>query len=491
VRRRGSLIAVLAAAVFSGLGSASANAQSSISATVGSSPGGYVMSPGFVGTSLEYNALHLYTGRDPAHLDPVLIRLLRGLAPGQAPWVRIGGNSADRTWWPIRGTLPPAGVGYNLTPGWIQVTKALATHLGAHLILGLNMAGGRPAVAATEARVLYKGITPRYASDFEIGNEPDVYHEFSWYVDQHGKVVYARPADWNPLEFAIQYAQWRAAIPPLPLAGPSFAELNWVGFFGSFLRSERGLRLATYHRYPLRAGVTNPQSPIYASIPNLLNDSSSAGLAKGIAPAVAAAHAARTPFRMDEMNSASNRGQTGVSDTFTSALWFLDTLFNLANVGVDGVNVHTLPNAAYELFTITNPHHVWQAFVHPDYYGMMMFAQAFPPGARLLPVTAPNAPLKIWATHGADGHIRVEMINKDPFNAYDVQVQVPNASIASLEYLQAPSLSSTSGVTLGGRSFGNETTSGALPAPHTSPALAVAGVYTINVPVASAVLLTQ
>jgi hypothetical protein len=237
--------------------------------------------------------------------------------------------------------------------------------------------------------------------------------------------------------------------------------------------------------------VSNPQSPIYASIPNLLNDSSSAGLAKGIAPAVAAAHAARIPFRMDEMNSASNRGQTGVSDTFTSALWFLDTLFNLANVGVDGVNVHTLPNAAYELFTITNPHHVWQAFVHPDYYGMMMFAQAFPPGARLLPVTAPNAPLKIWATQGADGHIRVEMINKDPFNAYDVQVQVPNASIASLEYLQAPSLSSTSGVTLGGRSFGNETTSGALPAPHTSPALAVAGVYTINVPVASAVLLTQ
>ena len=52
------------------------------------------------------------------------------------------------------------------------------------------------------------------------------------------------------------------------------------------------------------------------------------------------------------MNSASvHAGKRGVSDTFASALWVLDTLFNLAAVGVDGVNVHTLPGAAYELFT--------------------------------------------------------------------------------------------------------------------------------------------
>ena len=31
---------------------------------------------------------------------------------------------------------------------------------------------------------------------------------------------------------------------------------------------------------------------------------------------------------------------------------------------------------------------------------MLMFAQAFPPGARLLPVTAPSGPVKVWATSG-------------------------------------------------------------------------------------------
>jgi hypothetical protein len=125
---------------------------------------------------------------------------------------------------------------------------------------------------------------------------------------------------------------------------------------------------------------------------------------------------------------------------------------------------------------------------------MMMFAQAFPPGARFLPVSVPNAPLKVWADQAPDGHIRVELINKDPLDAYQVQVQVPNANIAgraSLEYLQAPAVDSTSGVTLGGQTFGTATTTGSLPPPQTQPALAVGSSYTVNVPAAGAVLLTQ
>jgi hypothetical protein len=449
------------------------------------------MSPGFVGVSVEYNALHVYTGRDAGRVDPVLINLLRGLAPGQAPVLRVGGDSADRSWWPIRGALPPAGVNYTLTAGWVQVVKALASHLGGHLILNLNMAGGRPAVAAAEARALFRGIGSRYVSAFEIGNEPDVYSQFSWYTSRYGKSVYARSASWNLLQFIAQYSQFRAAIPPVPLAGPAFAELNWIAGLGTFLSAEPGLRLVTVHRYPLRAGVTDPNSPIYASIPTVLNDNASEGLAQKVAPAVAAAHGYGRPFRMDEMNSAANRGQRGVSDTFASALWVLDTMFNFAGVGIDGVNLHTLPNAAYELFTFSHSHGQWSAFVHPEYYGMLMFAQAFPPGARPLPVSAPNSPLKIYATVTPDAHIRVELINKDTSNDYLVQVQVPNASNANLEYLQAPAVNSSSGVTLGGQSFGTRTTTGTLPPPHTLPTAAVNGSYVVNMAPASAALLTQ
>ena len=85
----------------------------------------------------------------------------------------------------------------------------------------------------------------------------------------------------------------------------------------------------------------------------------------------------------------------------------------MASVGVDGVNFHTLPHAGYELFTFRHVNGTWEAFVHPEYYGLQMFAQAFPPGARLLNLSAPSGPVKVWATQGTDGTLRVTVINED------------------------------------------------------------------------------
>jgi hypothetical protein len=91
------------------LGAAVAHAETQIS--VGASPLGRPMPPGFVGVSLEYRAVHAYTGRDPRSVNPVLIQLLRALAPGQSPVLRIGGDSTDQTWWPVPGMIPPGGIG--------------------------------------------------------------------------------------------------------------------------------------------------------------------------------------------------------------------------------------------------------------------------------------------------------------------------------------------------------------------------------------------
>ena len=70
-----------------------------------------------------------------------------------------------------------------------------------------------------------------------------------------------------------------------------------------------------------------------------------------------------------------------------SALWALDALFELPPVGVDRVNIHSYPGATYELFTFAREHGSWRAFVEPEYYGMLMFAQAPPPGSRLLGIS--------------------------------------------------------------------------------------------------------
>jgi len=40
---------------------------------------------------------------------------------GQAPVLRIGGDSTDTTWWPTPGLRPPPGVTYSLSPRWLAV----------------------------------------------------------------------------------------------------------------------------------------------------------------------------------------------------------------------------------------------------------------------------------------------------------------------------------------------------------------------------------
>ena len=66
---------------------------------------------GFLGLSLEFRSVEAYAGDDPTALDPVFVQLVRNLAPGQAPVLRIGGDSTDWTWWPTPGIARPPGSG--------------------------------------------------------------------------------------------------------------------------------------------------------------------------------------------------------------------------------------------------------------------------------------------------------------------------------------------------------------------------------------------
>jgi hypothetical protein len=464
-----------------------------VAPVVGSTPTSPPIPPGFLGLSLEFYAVHKYTGDDPNAVNPVLVQLIRNLTPGQAPVLRIGGDSTDQSWWPVPGVLPPRGIDYPLTPEWMRTTSALAQTLGAKLIVGVNLMLDRPALAAVEARALLAGLGNSVEA-LEPGNESDLYATLPWYLTTAGKPVYGRPRLYTVPQLLQEFSNVVHALPAAPIAGPTFANLPWLSAgLGGFLASEPQVRVVTFHRYPLRGCNTPPTSPSYPSEANLLSDAAQSGLAQGVAPYVTIAHAQGVPFRIDEMNSVACAGRQGVSDTFASALWMLDTLFELANVGVDGVNVHTLPGAHYQLFAFTHTNGTWTAAVQPEYYGMLMFAEAAPPGSRLLPISGvADGPLKVWATLAQDGTMRIVLINEDPANAQSVVLQPPGGGApATAVQLTAPSETATSGVSLGGQSFGDSTGSGVLTGQlqttTVSPAL---GLYSVTVPPGSATMLT-
>ena len=118
------------------LGAASAPRTGRAASAVSGAP----LPAGFIGLSLEYKSLAAYTGAEPASIDPVFMQLIRNLALGQAPVLRIGGDSTDEAWWPVAGVAKPPFVSFTLTSAWMQDAAALAHALDAQLILGINLA---------------------------------------------------------------------------------------------------------------------------------------------------------------------------------------------------------------------------------------------------------------------------------------------------------------------------------------------------------------
>src|SRR5690242_16236679 len=174
------------------------------------------IAPGFLGLSLGYWAVPAYAGPNPRRVNPVFLQLIRNLAGGSAPVLRIGGVTSDNTWRPTKGLRRPAGVVFGLTRRWIRTIGAVAAKLDARLILGLNLEADSPKVAGTEARALMAGVGRGRVQALELGNEPELYSTFTWGISG----APGRPAGWDFAAFDRDYARIANGLPDLPLAGP-------------------------------------------------------------------------------------------------------------------------------------------------------------------------------------------------------------------------------------------------------------------------------
>jgi hypothetical protein len=411
----------------------------------------------FLGLSTEYWSLPAYESN-----MPVFGRVLSMLhVAGQGPLVlRVGGNSADHTFWEPAVRRLPRWM-FQLTPAWLRAARTLLQRFSVRLILDLNLVTDRPLVAAQWARAAEAQLPHRSIIGFEIGNEPDIYSRWFWItrMARTGRDTGTLPralaaADYNR-DFRA-YARLLSRIAPhVPLLGPALANpsrhLSWISTL--IRRARDDLGIVTAHRYPYSACVS-PISAAYPTIARVLSEKASAGMARSLAPAVALAHRAGLPFRLTELNSVTCHGLAGVSNTFATALWAPDALFELLRAGVGGVNVHVHTNTINAAFTL-NPSGL---SARPLLYGLITFRRMLGAGAALLPLhlSTPRSPhLKVWAVRVAGGRVHVLVIDKGA-SPVTLDVRGAGQGPATVARLLDPSVSATSNVTLAGQWLGRD-----------------------------------
>jgi hypothetical protein len=145
-------------------------------------------------------------------------------------------------------------------------------------------------------------------------------------------------------------------------------------------------------------------------------------------------------WRMGENNTCSGHGQQGVSDTFVSALWAIDYMFEVAKRGGSGINFHNGENGQdgtipfyYEPLKEDKGVVVQ---VQPEYYGMLLFTQAGAGSMVSTTVTTSAQYFTAWAIK-TNGYTSVVLNNRNASSSVSATLDLGSAvSSASAIYLQ-------------------------------------------------------
>ena len=435
---------------------------------------------GFLGLATSFSTIPVLAG-SPSDPDLAFRALLRNLSPGAPFLLRLGGVSADDSWWPVSGMKAPPYL-RTLTPRMAEDIHALLTALGGESILGLNLEQG-PATDSQIVRAEVAGfdryIGAAQIDAFELGNEPEY-----WPLS----VVNGGRGHDTITAYAKKFSHIASELGGDPLAGPASVGPVWLSELGTVLSHlPSHLKLATVHAYPLK----NCSRHAHPLLSQLLAHSSIQGLGASIHKMVKAAAAHGEPLRVDELNAITCGGKAGLSNSFGEALWALNVLPALWRAGVQGVNFQTVDGLLNQVITARHSAAGWRVSVEPVYYGLLAFADAAPAGSRLLRISSPGlAHFYQYAVRAPDGSQRVVLTNVGS-TARTVGVTAAGARVTgSLSLLSAGSLTATGGVTLAGQKLSSRT--GQLAGTPTLSSIRAShrGVYTVRVPPHAAAILT-
>ena len=391
---------------------------------------------GFAGLSYEKSAMckPLFTA---ANAD--LIGLFQLLGPSV---LRIGGNTVDQYIWTPNG---PGQTVYHIAPSDVDSLAAFLKQTGWQCIYGINLGGAAtgattPDLAAAEVTYVAQKLGTSLLG-IEIGNECDGYGApGSFYADNWSLAQFE--ALWNQFRSAIV-----AAVPGVPVSGPASGS-NVAAWTVPFAQSatRKNLSLLTQHYY---RGDGNSSASTAAKL--LSPDTN---LQKCLGLLNAASQSTGIPFRMGECNSYFNGGAVGVSNSYASALWAIDFLFNSALGGAAGVNLHGGGNANGYTPIADNGGAVVGA--RPVFYGMTFFTLAGQGTLCDANLSAGSTNVSAYAVKNSEGNMNLVIVNKDTTQNIQLTISMPqtvrSATLLTMSQLSSgavgPDLAATSGITI-------------------------------------------
>jgi hypothetical protein len=413
----------------------------------------------FASASFEWSEAHVLSKSKALR---ILFGYLRHSGSGQGMNMRVGGASAEFSWWNNAGAADHHYfknqstacsafyntnycVTCNITTDMIHSLHDMVKAINGTLLLDLTMAQNHSAVwAVEEAQQILTTLAdynPNFGTlleGFELGNEPDL---FSMGVRAPSYSIHDYLQEWDLYHKALVQ---QVKFPRLQfLRGGTFAYQQafrnaTADLIGDYLPS---LYAWSFHRYAcLACGPT--QVPTMAQ---LLSNQATDGIAQDLAQEAALAVKHGIAYHVGETNSADCGGRLGLSDTMAAALWSLDYMFALATRNVTRVNYHGGATAPYSW--------IWYnattqgVAVKPLFYAMFVWtwimAQA---NTRIMalncrhgsgcqnPIPTIQHPttgainIKAWAVTNGQGHAKVILINKslDPHeNPQVIRIYAP------------------------------------------------------------------
>ncbi|KAF8837266.1 glycoside hydrolase family 79 protein [Paxillus ammoniavirescens] len=308
------------------------------------------LNPALGSFSIETAFFEEYLGNitSPNTLSINLFNNLKNRA-GVAPEIRIGGITADSTFWnpnqdvALYNFIDDTGALRNTTLGpqfWNSV-KLLPG--GTKIVMTLDLESLNQTGALSMAEAAWAGLGPGIISRFEIGNEPD---QYSLHLDAQNYTAIWEPWSVNISKaLNVPYPEFQVgatAIDPLWPYNTLQAEAQFDCVSALAAGADDGHTVKTCSEHTYQYSVCDPTRAAVATLTNLVNHTRLAEYLDLWQPRIHAVRSRLGPdgFVIGEFNSVSCSGRDNVSNTFGQAMWLLDTTLYAASINISRVYVH-------------------------------------------------------------------------------------------------------------------------------------------------------